>query len=245
MGLIKRVLGRRPALWPTLFTIPALIVTLTLGTWQVQRLQWKNALIATINARFSEPAVPLPATLSDPDGWRYRHVSLQGAVVGAREIHLIAFSTRGQQGYQVIVPFRRADTGEILLLNRGWVPEDRRDPARRADGQLSGAVTLNGVVGIPFPRGTFQPDNDPARNLWFWADLPAMAKALGAGVSGFWIEAGDQPNGGGLPIGGQTAIDIVNNHLQYAITWYGFALTLAVIYVLWHRRNAQEGDRRA
>src|SRR4051812_34029425 len=94
----------RPALWPTLFTIPAIIVLLGLGTWQVQRLEWKLDLIHRIAARFDAPAVPLPAAGVDVDAMEYRRVSVAGRFRHEAEVHLVATSVNGNAGYHVITP---------------------------------------------------------------------------------------------------------------------------------------------
>jgi surfeit locus 1 family protein len=154
------------------------------------------------------------------------------------ELHLNARSQRGNAGYHILTPLIRAD-GPPVLINRGWVPYERKDPARRAEGQVAGAVTVEGILRREPRRGLFMPDNDAARNEWFWYDLPAMAAATRlADLAPFYVEAGTAANPGGFPIGGQTIIELPSNHFQYAITWYVLAVALAVIYVMWHRQEA-------
>ena len=137
------------------------------------------------------------------------------------------------------------DGGLPILVNRGWVPYERRDPATRAAGQVAGPVVVEGILRRE-PRGGasswFVPDNSPERNQWFWFDLPAMARAAGVpAFAPFYVEAAAAPNPGGLPIGGQTIVELPSNHLEYAITWYSLAIALAFIYVLWHRQRGQTG----
>ena len=233
----------RPTFWPTAFTIPALIVLLGLGTWQVQRLHWKEGLIADRTARTTAPplalpaaGVPLsPAALTDLD---FRHGTATGVFLHEREMYLAARTMGGSVGYQIVTPLQEAD-GSIVLVNRGWVPETRKDPAKRANGQVAGSVTVDGAIRTPGAQNWLQPDNQPAQNIWFWSDLPAMAAHAGVAPDKLvpvFLEAGASPNPGGLPIGGQTKVKLPNDHLQYAITWYALAVGLAVIYVLYHRR---------
>lgn len=228
----------RPRFWPTVIAIPAVIVMLGLGTWQVQRLHWKEGLIAERTARTAAAPVALPRAGDDLAAAEYRRASVTGAFLHERELYLAARSRNGNPGYDVVTPFLLAD-GHAVLVDRGWVPLERKDPARRSEGQVAGTVTVDGVIRVPRGQSWLTPDNEPDRNIWFWIDLPAMAKAAGlAGeVAPVYLEAGPAPNPGGFPIGGQTRIDLPNDHLQYAITWYALAVALAVIYVLWHRRQ--------
>jgi surfeit locus 1 family protein len=232
----------RPTFWPTMFTVPALLVLLGLGTWQVERLQWKEALIAERTARTTAPPIALPAagapspaeTLADLD---YRRATATGQFQHDREMYLAARTMQGAVGYQVVTPLQRTD-GSVVLVNRGWVPDDRKDPAKRAEGQVAGNITVEGAIRAPGRQHWLQPDNEPQKNRWFWNDLPAMARHAGVSPERLvpvFLEAGAAPNPGGLPIGGQTRVNLPNDHLQYAITWYALAIGLAVIYVLYHR----------
>ena len=227
----------RPTLWATVFTVPALLILLGLGTWQMQRLVWKEALLAEVAARQAEPAVDLPTDIADPPSWRFRKVVVTGVFDHAKEMHLFAHTDRGNAGYQVIVPLRRPD-GSWVLVNRGWVPTDRKDPATRAEGQVTGTVTITGTARPKWDRHMFLPDNDPAGNHWFYGDLPAMAAHAGIAASPLFVEADATPNPGGFPIGGQTPTKtIANNHLEYALTWYMLAVALGAIFFFYHWRR--------
>ncbi len=233
----------RPTLWPTAFTIPALIVLLGLGTWQVQRLYEKRAQIVERTARTTAVPIALPAAgtplaaaaLADLD---FRHGAATGVFLHEREMYLAARTMEGSVGYQIVTPLQEAD-GSVVLVNRGWVPEVRKDPAKRPEGQVGGPVTVEGAIRAPGRQHWLQPDNEPARNIWFWSDLPAMAAHAGIAPEKLvpvLLEAGPAPNPGGLPIGGQTKVNLPNDHLQYAITWYALAVALAAIYVIYHRK---------
>ena len=239
----------RPTLWATVFTIPALIILIALGTWQVQRLGWKEEQIVIRHERSQPPGMELPASFPDPDALEFTRVKLRGSFLHGQEFYLGARTESGRVGIAVVTPFRLED-GRILLVNRGWVPEERRDPATRAEGQLQGEIEIEGLLrtdgwkGLDFAK----PPNSPEKRFYFWLDLPVMARTLnGGGVDGPIIEemyadavASDIP--GGLPIGGQTRIQLKNDHLEYAITWYSFAVILAVIYVLFHYRREDESS---
>lgn len=241
MSFLTRILGMRPALLPTLFTIPALIVTIGLGTWQLDRLGWKNDLLDRIHSRIAADPVPLPAGPLDLEEWEYRRVALTGHYMPGTEFHLVATSPRGNAGYQVIAPFETR-AGELVMVNRGWIPTELKEPASRSGSEPpAGEVTVTGVLRRPWGQGMFVADNEPGRNLWFWPDVAAMAQATGRPASPYLVALdprSDAPEA--YPLGGQTRVDIPNNHLGYALTWYGFAVALVVIYVLWHRRRAAE-----
>ncbi|HEX6959220.1 MAG TPA: SURF1 family protein [Ferrovibrio sp.] len=224
-----------------MITIPALIVLLALGTWQVQRLFWKLDLIATVQHGLEAAPVPLPAGVLDPAEWNYRRVVVTGTFDNSHEFHLMAHSKRGNFGYHVLVPLKRSDAPGYVFVDRGWIPPEKKDRSRREAGLLQGEQTVRGIAHKAWGPGLFTPDNDPARNLWLYPDLAAMAQLAGIGeVPALIVDADDTPVPGGAPVGGQTRVDFPNNHLEYAVTWYGGAIVLALIYVLWHRRRARD-----
>jgi surfeit locus 1 family protein len=231
---------RRDSLfWPTVFTAGALAVLIALGTWQVERLHWKEGLIAEREAAMAAPPAPLPRRGDEARALDFHRVRATGTFMNDREFFVGAVDDIGHNGYQVVTPLRLAD-GAVLLVNRGFVPESRKDPATRAAGELQGEATVSGILRLP-PAGKpawFVPDNSPERNYWFYVDPPAMARAGGFDhVLPFYVEADATPNPGGLPRGGQTRIALPNNHLQYAVTWYGLAVVLVVMYAAFVRRR--------
>ena len=221
----------------TVVAVAGVVVLLGLGTWQLERRAWKAELIAARQAGFDAPAVPLPAALPDPAALEFHRVWVEGRFDHAHEMHLTSRFYRDKAGYQVVTPLILAD-GSAVLVNRGWVPLANKDPGTRAAGQVPGTVRIEGVVRLSGAKGAFTPANEPGPNLWFYPDIAQMAAAAGLlRVRPVFVEAGPEPNPGGLPIGGQTALDLPNDHLQYAITWYSLALALAVIYGLFCRRQ--------
>jgi surfeit locus 1 family protein len=228
-----------PTLWPTVFTVPAVLIMLGLGVWQLERLQWKEAQIAERTERTTAAAIALPRPDADIGDAEFRHVTLTGEFLHDKEMLLGARSLNGNTGYHVVTPFRLAG-GRTVLVDRGWIPLDRKAPDKRAAGNVAGQVSLDGVVRLNGKQTWFVPDNRPDLNFFFWVDLPAMAKLAGQPntEARFFVEAGPAKNPGGFPIGGQTRIDLPNDHLQYAITWFSLAIALTVIYVLYHRRKS-------
>ena len=228
-----------PRLVPTLFTVPGVLILMALGIWQVERLHWKEALIARRDAAVAAAPIAPPQNLAEAQGLEFHHIVAAGTFDNARELFLAASSDSGESGYEVITPLRLGD-GRTLFVNRGFIPLDLKDPAKRAAGQLAGPVRVLGLLRLgPVQKPSFfLPDNRPDLNLWFWVDLRAMAAKDGiADPVPFYIDADNTPNPGGWPRGGVTRLDLPNNHLQYAITWFSLAVALIVIYVLYHRGN--------
>jgi surfeit locus 1 family protein len=232
--------GFHPRLVPTLFTIPALIILVGLGSWQVQRLHWKEGLIAQRDWMVAAPPIAPPQTLAEAEQNQFRHVADDGVLLNDKEIFLAAASEGGGSGYQVLTPLQEPD-GRIIFVNRGFIPLELKDPVKRAAGEPSGAVHIAGLLRVPPAEKPtfFLPNNRPDLDLWFWVDLPAMANAAGVGdAAPFYIDADKAPNPGGWPKGGVTNLELPNDHLQYAITWFSLAIALVVIYVLYHRKNS-------
>jgi surfeit locus 1 family protein len=220
----------------------AFSLLIALGTWQLQRMVWKRDLIAARTAQLALPPLVLAgassgdASSGDPVPG-FRRVRATGTFVHGKELYLGPRGRDGAPGYHVITPLRLAAVA-VVLVDRGWVPLNRRDPATRLAGQVAGRVTVTGRVRPPPRRGPFTPENRPAKGEWFVLDVPAMAAHLGLRRAlPYAIEAGPAANPGGWPKGVASAIRLADNHLQYAITWYALAAALAVIYVLLVRSN--------
>ncbi len=230
---LARLRGIRPQFWPTLIAGCGVALLLALGTWQVARLGEKRATNALRAERLSAPPAPLPARLDDPAAWEFRRVVARGRFVHDRELYLPCRSQRGNDGTCVIAPLVRTD-GPPVLVNRGWVPPSRKDPGRRPPAPTSGEVELVGVLRVAPQRTWAMPDNEPAKNVWFWWDPPAMARAAKLDAAApFYLEATLDPAAPeGAPIGGQTRERLPDNHLGYAFTWYALAIALGAIYVL-------------
>lgn len=230
----------RPTLWPTLISVPALILLVGLCLWQVQRMHWKEELIAEREARVAAEPIALPAEGVDPASVDYRRVRLEGTFRHDQELFLGARSLNGNVGYQVLTPFELAGGGAVLI-DRGWVPVERKAPESRPEGQLTGPQTVDGIARVAPGKVWMQPDNEPDKNMWFFVDLPAMKSASGADIrTDLYVDAGPAENPGQYPVGGQTRIELPNDHLQYAITWGLLAVALAVIYVLYHLKLERE-----
>jgi surfeit locus 1 family protein len=205
-----------------------------LGSWQVQRLHWKLALIERVEARVHAAPVPAPG----PQDWarvsaaadEYRRVKVGGALLTGLSAKVQA-STELGGGYWLVTPLRAAD-GAVFMINLGFIPADAaRKPA---PPQPAGPFEVTGLLRISEPGGGFLRDNDPAADRWYSRDVAAIAAARGLrGVAPYFIDADAASaarlaaGGGAAPVGGLTVISFHNSHLVYALTWYGLALMMA------------------
>lgn len=235
--------SRGRSVFTGIVVLVVLAILLSLGTWQVQRLYWKEALIAELADRIHQPPVPLAdmeALKAGGGDVDYRPMQATGRFDHTRERHFLA-TWQGQSGFDVYTPLVLAD-GRNLLVNRGFVPYDKKDPQTRAAGQVSEEVTVAGLARARLDaKPSFMvPENDPKKNIFYWKDLDVMASSTGldAGkVVPFFLDADAKANPGNLPIGGVTLVEMPNSHLQYAVTWYGLAAVLLIITAVSWRRS--------
>jgi len=233
---------RRALLWPSVWAATGFLVLIGLGTWQIQRLHWKEGLIAAREAAFHLPPVPPPATLDAAEALEYHPVRADGRFLNDREMPVAAIADDGAAGFDIVTPFV-LDDGRVLLVDRGFVPTALKAPDSRRAGEISGPTRVTGPLRLDRGRPSwFTPDNRPARNEWYFVDIRAMAASAvpRAPVLPYYIDADATPNPGGWPKGGQTVIDLPNHHLSYAITWYALAAGLVQIYILFVRRRLKE-----
>jgi surfeit locus 1 family protein len=220
----------------TLVTLAALgtALLIALGVWQVERRAWKLALIDRVEKRVH--AVPVAAP--GPDAWarinaansEYLHVTATGQFITGHET-LVRASTAVGPGYWVMAPLR-TDKGFVVLVNRGFVPPEKRDPTSRAQASTDAPVTITGLLRITEPKGAFLHTNDPSGNQWYSRDVTAIAHAQGlTNTAPYFIDADATPNTGGFPVGGLTVIAFRNSHLIYAITWFTLAVMVAALGV--------------
>jgi len=227
----------RRAVWFTVFAVLGVIGLAALGTWQIQRLEWKENLIAQREAGMD--AAPMVAGDVTVPGDAYRRVALTGRFDHAHEFFLTGRTQRGKPGYHVVTPLITPD-GTAILVDRGWIPLEARDPGTRPGGQVEGTVSFTGLVRDPAGPSLFTPDNDTEANYWFWPDLATMAAEAGlegeAETAWYAMAGHDAP--WDMPVPHEFEIDLRNDHLQYALTWYALAVALAVIAWLYRRRRA-------
>lgn len=192
-----------------------------LGVWQIERRAWKHALIAQIDARLHAAPVPAPG----PDAWphitaadAYSRVALNGVYQPGRDVFVKAVTARGA-GFWAVSPFRTV-RGFTVLVNRGFVAQPKASvPA--------GATHITGLLRVSEPGGGFLRSNDPAGDHWYSRDVTAIARAKRSGVvAPYFVDADAASSERGGPIGGMTVVRFSDNHLVYALTWFGLAALL-------------------
>src|SRR5262249_32889071 len=228
-------LKRAGLLWPTLFSLAGLALLVGLGLWQLERRQWQESLLAKVAARTTPAPIPLAAAealLRAGGDVEYLHIIARGHFLHDKERYLYAPTPAGL-GWHVYTPLEVAPQ-RYLWVNRGFIPEDRRPPSTRARGLAGGEVDVAGLVRAAPRKGLFQPNNDASGHLWYWPDLAAMSASAfpAAQTLGFSIDSDLNPAPpGGLPRGGVTRLELPNRHLEYALTWFGLAVTLISVYL--------------
>lgn len=233
---------------PAILVLAALAVLVSLGNWQVRRLAWKEDLIARATERPHGPVRDLPPVSAWPKvdlaEDEYRPFRLTGHFLNEDEAHVFTSLSDGHgpysgPGFWIVTPFALADGGTVLV-NRGFAPQDREQPAERGETPPAGTVTLVGLMRPDETRGYLTPKDEPGKNVFYARAVSdiAAAKGLSGPLAPFTIDlvAAETPPGG-LPQAGETRMVFPNNHLQYAITWYGLAIVLLAIFaqVVWQR----------
>lgn len=209
---------------------------LVLGTWQVNRLEWKETLLAQIDERLKSQPVTIDKIIENvirDESFEYQPVTVDGIFDHSKERHFFA-THQGRTGYYVYTPL--GFDGGAVFINRGFVEFDLKDPELRPQGQITGTVSVTGLARrmLDEKPSSLVPDNDVVKNIYYWKDLISMAASVDLviaddQVQSFFIDAIETEIPGNYPIGGVTLIDLPNNHLTYAFTWYGLAATLVII----------------
>ena len=227
---------RRAIVIASICTAFGVAVAAALGIWQLQRLSWKQDVLARIDQRIhAEPVRPdmLHMQIQRGEDIEYTRVRVHGYFDHGREIHVYAPGPEGP-GWQLVTLFHD-NGGELYFVNRGYVADRRLDEAERPEGEIE----ITGLLRPYNRRNPFTPDNDVAGNMWYWYEYEAMVQYIyetwqqrnAVTLYPYVIEAEATP--GSYPAGGATILDIPNNHLQYALTWFGLMLALLGVYGVW------------
>jgi surfeit locus 1 family protein len=244
---VKKPRKRRSSvLDATVSALVGVVILSGLGIWQLDRKISKENLIATLNARLSRAPEDLPPRASWPrlrqDGEEFRRVAFPAEFLDGEEalVYTAGSPLRSDvkgPGYWVFAPARLAG-GSIVLINRGFVPDDHKDPAMRAEGVPHGIVDVVGVMRWSEIRGSFTPADDPKKNVWYLRDSNSIATfKKWATAAPFYVDQESPTPAGGWPKPGKLEVRLPDDHLQYAITWFGLALALAGVYVVWLARR--------
>jgi surfeit locus 1 family protein len=234
--------------WQVLIaTVLGAALLVGLGVWQLQRLSWKEALIAERESRLAAAPVSLDQALKEFDANRsveFLKVEVTGRFQNQAELFVLT-TDGGVPGFEVVTPLMSQD-GIVVLTDRGFIPEPLKDPAKRPESRPAGELNVTGILRRHAgSRGPFTPDNDPEANIWYWWDIPAMLAFAQIGpdtrVAPFALHLlpGDNKN---LPR--PVAVDraLTNNHLQYALTWFALAVLLIIMSGLLIRQTLRKRD---
>ncbi|KAI5777371.1 SURF-family protein [Geopyxis carbonaria] len=236
---------------PGLLVLIAIPVTaFAMGTWQVQRLEWKTALVARYEDRLLRPPLPLPPAIDTTHlgDFDYRRVLATGRFRHDQEMLLGPRIHEGENGFTVVTPLER-EGGSTVLVARGWINKKKMRQEDRRDELPEGEVTVEGLLRSPWKKNFFTPPNAPEKGEFYFPDVAQMAGLVGA--QPVWIEATQEPDlvvameseAKGRPIGRPAEVNLRNNHLQYIVTWYGLsAATTFMLFLL--LRKPPSGIRR-
>ncbi len=226
----------RPVAW--FFFLLAFGTCMALGSWQVERLKWKEGVIAALaEANRGDVLTALPVNAEELAALQFRKITLSGTWRGDTEFHLAPRYFKDKFGYHVVTPFVLADD-RVVLVNRGWVPASKKDPATRPQTQVKGRATIQGLVRIGAERSYFSPRNQPEKNIWFGRDSDAMAASAGlTNLVPAMVDIVGTQDLKALPIPSDGTIRLRNDHLSYILTWYGIALGILVIFLVYHHKK--------
>lgn len=245
----------RPGGVAVFLTVLLVGLCLGLGIWQVQRLQWKEARIAELELAKTEAPLTAKDLSTDEkqlEALNFRKIRLTGVFMDDREFHLIGRYHEGALGYDVLVPFLVRDEARdeaqkfplVLLVNRGWIPLDKKDPATRPEplSATNGEVTIDGLLLLPRAGNPFLPDHDIKGNVWFSYDIARMNKEAELNMLPVLIEAVEANHPQSiLPYPRPDyEITIRNDHFYYAVTWFSLAFAGSFIFLLAHRIKREE-----
>lgn len=229
----------RPLPVLSVVTAAALIVLVGLGVWQLERREEKHALLAEVAHRMIAPAESVETLLTHEDQASFRHATAEGVFDNAHEAYVFAprsDDSGTRLGYKVVTPLRLT-AGALVMVDRGWVPQEKRDPASRIKGQTE-AANIRGMLKPSVAPGMFTPDPNIVAHIWFVHDIAAMAAAFGVKpATTLYLEASTTEPGGPEPISDPP--EIPDNHLQYALTWFALAIVLVVIYFVFHHSRGR------
>jgi surfeit locus 1 family protein len=223
---------RKPQLVPLLFIAATVAVLASFGAWQVQRLAWKEGLIAQIEAAQAAQALTqLPPSLT---GLEYRNVTLTGNFMNGKSLRLVGSLAGVGPGFFVLTPLKLKDN-RIILVNRGFAPEGM-------EGAPAGVQTVNGILRPPRGKRAFVPENQPEKNLWLTEDISTMSKTTGLDLLPLIVEVTGAREQGVYPMPGDGKIKLRNDHLGYAITWFSLAALALIMFAVYHRIPQKEGS---
>ena len=217
----------RRLILPISFGLIGIVILVSLGNWQVQRLAWKQEILAEIDGRIAAAPIEIPTAVSEEND-RFLSVQGEGRILDD-ELHVLASSKQTGAIYRVISPFEMSD-GRRIMVDRGWIKPDQKDTPR-----VAMFAEIEGNLHWPQEIDSYTPENDVAGNIWFARDVPQMAEALNAAPILVVLSKTSETDPAVTPMP-VTSAGIPNDHLNYAVTWYGLALVWLVMTLYYLRR---------
>ena len=232
----------KPMLWPSIFSIFIFAILISFGTWQVKRLFWKEALIENYLTQSQSNPITDPAELEKSSINEFKSIGILGRFIHSNEIYITGKTYEGNAGFHVITPFIM-ENKKIVLINRGWVSESYKNPNKRKFSLTKGLVKLKGIIRYPQKKGYFVPENDGENGFWFTIVPNQIFDFINIvsnkTINDYYIDALRVGEKLTLPIAVDGKPKFRNQHLSYAITWYGLALSLLFVYFSYHASSGR------
>jgi surfeit locus 1 family protein len=210
-----------------IFVLSVITLFCALGTWQLVRLQWKNTLINQI----SEGLKSIPLNYSDKNKKNYQRVVIEGKYNFNEQIYLYSLNDKGQPGYDVITPFESLSS-ENILVNRGWIKSDLKNNIKITqiiNNRIQGLILKNRKPNI------FKPENNIGKNIWFSINLEQINEVTGKKFDNYILYLEDENTD--IPKPKKITVDLPNNHLKYAITWYSISISIFAYFLYFRKKN--------
>ena len=206
-----------------------MIITLfcALGTWQLVRLQWKNNLINQISEGLKSPAL----NYSNKINTNYQRISVNGEYDFEKQIYLYSLNENGKPGYDVIIPFKTQGL-ENILVNRGWI-----ETGEKNDNGINKITTtkIQGLLLKNVKKNIFKPDYEIKNNIWFSINSTDVKKFTGKTFNEHILYLEDENVV--TPKPKKITIDLPNNHLKYALTWYSISISIFAYFLYFRKKN--------
>lgn len=235
----------RPKLIPLVMSVAGVAAMLYLGFWQLERLAWKRDLISRIEQGVNDaPLEQLPADEALQDR-HFHYVMLTGYYMNKPEFHIAARYYKSKLGYSVLTPFivdEGPDTGKIVLVNRGWIPAALKDEKSSYATITDEKITIKGRIRLSNERNPFTPENQPEKNIWFGRDTAEMAESARLKFEPLTLDIVGDQNASSYPVPADAKVQLRNDHLAYAFTWFSIGLAILVISLLYHRKPKPKAD---
>jgi surfeit locus 1 family protein len=210
-----------------IFVFSVIILFCALGSWQLVRLQWKNNLIYQISEGLKSPAINYSNKIES----NYQRISVNGEYNFEKQIYLYSLNEKGEPGYDVITPFKTVDL-ENILVNRGWIKTVQKN---KNEINKNTSKKIQGLLRKNVKKNIFKPNNEIEKNIWFSINLIDVKKFTGKTFNDYILYLEDEKIN--TPKPKKITIDLPNNHLKYAITWYSISISIFAYFLYFRKKN--------